>query len=74
MKGGKAMQSAYLMLPTGAPTVAMACLPGLHAPQVGSLPLRSICSGLTPEGAHNMHCSHPTGRKQVIKMCRRSEW
>ena len=35
------MQSAYLMLPTGAPNLATACFPAPHAPQVGSLPLRS---------------------------------
>lgn len=36
VKGGKAMQSAYLMLPTGMPILAVACFPSARAQETGS--------------------------------------
>ena len=52
MKGGKAMQSAYLMLPTGAPGLAIGCSPGAQAHLHGQHAMKTSLQ--RTQAAHDM--------------------
>ncbi len=70
------MQSAYLMLPTGAPSLAMACLCSAraHAHEVNGHQRRSTCDGVMSEVARRKNCSHVTARRGVTETCRNFVW